>query len=79
MKLKVEFLVLPNTPGSSCGPPRCQSGDTMQAKLQIWVPKSTASVSRNAKNLENLGAIGNGQEAAAEGVASKMNYKTRKI
>ena len=36
---KVSFLVLPGVPGSSQGPPGCQSGGRVSQKLSKWGPE----------------------------------------
>ena len=39
LDLNVSFLVLPNIPGSSQGPPRCHSGGTRHDTRLVWAPE----------------------------------------
>ena len=50
--IRVSFLVLPNVPGLSWGPPGHQNVGTTHAKWQIWAPKICMLQSKIAKNLQ---------------------------
>ena len=66
---KASFLAPPCAPGSTGGPPGCQSGSSKYAKLQVRAPKTAKTW------LTNFRTVSNGQGPAAKGVA----YRTKQM
>ncbi len=74
---KVSFLVLPGVPGSSHGPPGCQSGGTRPAKWHVLGTKSDRiRVQNHSYGLKSDLEI-NIQEQASQHTFQQRNFKKK--